>query len=191
MGARRDLRLSTIAALKAGQFVPEKHFFDTLETPLERNELPAIAVSTLTSSEEGQDPFMTDLDFTASVDLTIEVAMDGKSDGQLISDLDDKCDAVKEWLLSDSAWLRPIQGIKSVVTTIQTNALTDKRTAIGTIKMDVTVRAIYQPRVPDDLKSVRIKVDVIDPIADPNLHYPGPDGRIEAELRIENLSPED
>ena len=32
-----------------------------------------------------------------------------------------------------------------------------------------------------------IQEDVIDPAADPNLHYPGPDGRIEVEARITAL----
>ncbi|MEZ2293093.1 hypothetical protein [Variovorax sp. RCC_210] len=39
------------------------------------------------------------------------------------------------------------------------------------------------------LNTVHTKVDVIDPIADKNLHYPGPDGRIEFETHVTNLNP--
>lgn len=35
------------------------------------------------------------------------------------------------------------------------------------------------------LAGVDINVDAIDPMADPNLHKPGPDGRIETVLRVE------
>lgn len=38
------------------------------------------------------------------------------------------------------------------------------------------------------LAGLDIDVDVIDPIADPNLHKPGPDGRIEFQLR-EDITP--
>jgi hypothetical protein len=37
--------------------------------------------------------------------------------------------------------------------------------------------------------TLHTKVDVIDPIADKNLHYPGPDGRIEFETEVTNLNP--
>jgi len=36
----------------------------------------------------------------------------------------------------------------------------------------------------DEVCRVHIDVDVIDPAADPNIKYPGPDGRIEVELMI-------
>lgn len=44
----------------------------------------------------------------------------------------------------------------------------------------------YQPDRPH-FEGVTVSVDVIDPAADPNLSYPGPDGRIEVEVRIDDL----
>ncbi|MNN99460.1 hypothetical protein D3C81_2191030 [compost metagenome] len=35
------------------------------------------------------------------------------------------------------------------------------------------------------LESITFNVDAIDPMADPNLQKPGPDGRIETVLRVE------
>jgi len=40
-------------------------------------------------------------------------------------------------------------------------------------------------------EGVNINVDVIDPIADPNLRYPGPDGRIEFESHIPVVNHQD
>lgn len=37
------------------------------------------------------------------------------------------------------------------------------------------------------LQTVHVNVDAIDPMADPNLRNPGPDGRIEHQVRIDNL----
>ncbi len=37
------------------------------------------------------------------------------------------------------------------------------------------------------LQSVHVNVDAIDPMADPNIRNPGPDGRIEHQVRIDNL----
>jgi len=39
------------------------------------------------------------------------------------------------------------------------------------------------------LNTVHINVDVIDPIADKNVKYPGPDGRIEFQTQVNNLNP--
>lgn len=36
-----------------------------------------------------------------------------------------------------------------------------------------------------DFEGVNLQVDIIDPAADPNLQYPGPDGRIEHEAQID------
>lgn len=41
-------------------------------------------------------------------------------------------------------------------------------------------------RLPD-LKTVHVDVDYIDPAADKNIKYPGPDGRIEHQVHIPNL----
>ena len=42
---------------------------------------------------------------------------------------------------------------------------------------------VYEGKVPDtaDFAEIHLKVDAIDPAADPNRRYPGPDGRIEID----------
>lgn len=191
MAYRKDLRLRTIAALKAAKRFRQDCLHDSKKLPVEPADLPACVVHTLTSSEEGQNPFMTDLDFTASVMLSIELAMDGISDGQLMADLDDIAELTVDDLLCEPTWLAGLQGIESVITTITQDDSTEHRTIIARIEIAVVVRNIYKPRVTDDFTSVDIKVDMIDPAADPNIRYPGPDGRIEARMLINNLPPPD
>jgi hypothetical protein len=61
---------------------------------------------------------------------------------------------------------------------------TDQRTMAAQITMTLTYGENYDPVVTDDFCRAHIDVDVIDPAADPNIKYPGPDGRIEVELMI-------
>jgi len=41
-------------------------------------------------------------------------------------------------------------------------------------------------RLPD-FKTMHVNVDIVDPAADKNIKYPGPDGRIEHQVQIDNL----
>ena len=188
MGYRKDLRHRTIAVLGAAQLFRQDCLKDSETLPTEQEDLPAASVWTLASTETGQSPFMTVLDFPTTITLTIELGMDGISAGQLAADLDDKAGDVVETLLCDNDWLSHLEGIESIVTSIKPNSEGDKRLITAEIEIACVVRPVYQPRVDDDLKTVGIKVDVIDPIADPNLKYPGPDGRIEFVVQIDDLS---
>ena len=92
MGYRKDLRHRTIAVLGAAQLFRQDCLKDSETLPTEQEDLPAASVWTLASTETGQSPFMTVLDFPTTITLTIELGMDGISAGQLAADLDDRGD---------------------------------------------------------------------------------------------------
>jgi hypothetical protein len=61
---------------------------------------------------------------------------------------------------------------------------TDQRTTAGSLTATIRYTCEYAHVCPEDFCRVQLDVDVIDPAADPNVKYPGPDGRIEVALRV-------
>ncbi|TXH34061.1 MAG: hypothetical protein E6Q98_20020 [Rhodospirillaceae bacterium] len=179
MGFRSDLRRRTVAVLSRAALVPNGHVHNSRKLPTERAELDAISVFTLNSEQSGPAAWMSAPQFDAETDLSIEVAVDDDDDEALADKIDTLCERIVEVLLTDAGWVAAVQGVSSINTAIRPDTKSDKRTAGGTITMTVTMSQIYEPVVTDDFESTEIKTDVIDPIADPNKHFPGPDGRIE------------
>ncbi len=184
MGFRTDLRLLTIDVLAAAAIVPAGHIHDSRPVPTERYELPALSVFTLATRGEGESALQTAPEFDTRITLTIEVGLDGASDKTVAAEADQLCERVTEVLLCSPRWLQKVQGVPSYASEVKLNAQTDRRTAGGTVTFELAIHEVFEPVIADELRSVHIDVDVIDPAADPNIKYPGPDGRIEARLDI-------
>lgn len=185
MGYRSDLRARTIAAIVARNVAPAASVYDSRKIPLERDELRAISVFTLGEDGAGSNPFMTSPEFQLSVRLTIEAEIEGKDDATLALQIDNFCDEICAAIFTTPAWVSEVQGIDNFSIDFNLDAKSDKRTAGATIGMDVALTKRWEPVIPDRLEKIHVKVDVIDPAADPNLQYPGPDGRIEVEAEFE------
>jgi hypothetical protein len=110
--------------------------------------------------------------------------------------LDDLCDQITDTLLRNPSWylMRDVdgklcarfQGVERWDTTSTLGRVedTDQRTMSAQITATLTYGENYDPVITDDFCRMHLDVDVIDPAADPNIKYPGPDGRIEVELMI-------
>src|SRR5215475_9465266 len=207
---RQDIRLATIAAL-TGKTAAGDRVYPTPILPWRRDwPLPAIGVYTTEEAGEGIDGGIVGaFQFRYSLRLQIECVVATPGDAQLDpvsrlmvdsqADLDALLEDVTTNLLcnpdwyrkldptSPSGWCMRFEGVERWDTTCSLARVEDSdvRTMSGQIAATLTYERHYDPvEVLDDLCRVDLDVDVIDPAADPNVQYPGPDGRIEVALVI-------
>jgi hypothetical protein len=196
---RQTIREQTVAVLKAAQTVAGDRVYPSRILPWRRDPaLPAIGV--YTKDERGvaldgignSGPFALRQELELVVEAIVELPNDGTLDSlgaDTQAPLDALCAQITVALLGNPDWYVPIgtfppplfDGLASRSTTVafgRTDS-SDRRTAAATITHVVTYGCIAQPLIKDDFVFAFFDVDVIDPAADPNLKYPGPDGRIE------------
>lgn len=201
---RQRIRLSTVDVLKAAGTAAGDRVYPTAIIPWRREmPLPAIGVYTLDEAGEGIDggivgAFQLRFTLKLAIELVVETPTtpDLEPAARLMIDsqaaLDALCEQVTNALLPNPAWYRmPANGhtcamFQGVERWDFGGALgrvedTDRRTMGGTITAALTYGRNYDPTITDDFCTVHLDVDVIDPAADPNIKYPGPDGRIEIE----------
>jgi hypothetical protein len=106
--------------------------------------------------------------------------------------LDDFCAEITLALLTNPEWYAPrgtwppplFDGLQSRTTHVEFGRVdrTDRRTAAAKMTHALLYGCVAEPVVRDKLLHAFFDVDVIDPAADPNIRYPGPDGRIEVRF---------
>jgi hypothetical protein len=174
-----QLRQETVARLSD---VPAfKKVFDSRQAQIRRTDLPALRVYT---SQNATGRSINIPDFLTTTSLVVQIVADDITDARSAERVDDLCDAVKDRLLGDAEWLQLYEQITGISTEVDRNIEGEQRTTVATLTFDLTVSEWWEPRVPDTLEHIHVDVDVITPAADPNLKYPGPDGRIEAVFDV-------
>jgi len=207
---RQDIRLATVATLAAAQTAAGDRVYPTWILPYRRElPLPAIGVYTLDEAGEGVDGGIVGaFQIRYALKLCIELVVATPGDAglepaaRLMLDaqaaLDALCEQVTDALLRNPRWYLKadpahpgklcarFQGVERWETTAVLGRVeeTDQRTMAAQITATLTYAENYDPVIADDFCRVNLDVDVIDPAADPNIKYPGPDGRIEVTLRV-------
>jgi|SRR5215813_7467923 len=205
---RQEIRLATVAVL-SGRTAAGDRVYPTQILPWRRPlPLPAIGVYTLEERGEAvgaglEGAWMMHYTLTLAIDVLVstEVAAELEPAARLMVDsaapLDALCEEVVQTLLRTPAWykratavggrLQRFEAVPRLDTTQTPGRVedTDQRTMAAQIQATVTYTCEYPPYVDEvDLCRVCVDFDVIEPAADPNVKFPGPDGRIEVELEI-------
>jgi len=115
----------------------------------------------------------------ATTTLVVQVVAEDITDARSAERVDALCEAAKSRLLCDPKWLVLFERVLSIDTEIECNVEGESRTTIATLTFALQVSEYYEPVIPDMLEHLHVDVDVIRPATDPNIRYPGPDGRIE------------
>jgi hypothetical protein len=163
-----------------------RRVFDSRQAQISRGMLPALRVYT---SQNSIGRSINIPDFLTTTTLTVQVIAEDVTDAESAETVDELCDDVKDWLMGDPEWLVGYEQITSIITDVDRDIEGESRTTVATIAFALTVSEYYEPRIPDMLDHIHIDIDVIDPAADPNLRYPGPDGRIEAVVDVSLVPP--
>jgi hypothetical protein len=186
------VRKSYVAALRQDTVERLAHLsqfrrvFDSRQAQISRAMLPAIRVY---ASQTSEGRSINIPDFLTTTNLVVQVIADDVTDVGSAERVDELCDDVKDWLLGDPEWLVNYERIAGITTDIDRDIEGESRTTVATITFAMTISEWYEPRVPDTLDRVDMKIDVIRPAADPNIRYPGPDGRIEVHGHFERPIP--
>ena len=168
-----QLRQHTVERLAE---LPFRQIFDSRQSQTRREMLPAVRVYT-SSSAQGRSISIPD--FLATTTLVVQLVAEDITDARSAEHVDALCEAAKSRLLCDPKWLVLFERVLSIDTEIERNVEGESRTTIATLTFALQVSEYYEPVIPDMLEHLHVDVDVIRPAADPNLRYPGPDGRIE------------
>lgn len=174
-----QLRRGTVDRLQA--LTAFRHVFDARQPQLRRDMLPAARVY---ASASAQGRSISIPDFLTTITLTVEIVAEDITDAGSALRVDELCDAVKSRLLCDPSWLVMFERIAAIDTAIERNVEGESRLTSATLGFQLALSEYYEPAIPDRLETLHMDVDVIRPAADPNLRYPGPDGRIEVDARF-------
>src|SRR5215813_14224076 len=179
---RQEIRLATVAVL-SGRTAAGDRVYPTQILPW-RRPLPLPAIGVYTLEERGEA-------VGAGLEGAARLMVDSAAP------LDALCEEVVQTLLRTPAWykratavggrLQRFEAVPRLDTTQTPGRVedTDQRTMAAQIQATVTYTCEYPPYVDEvDLCRVCVDFDVIEPAADPNVKFPGPDGRIEVELEI-------
>lgn len=150
------------------------------EIPLDK--LPAINIRVAT--EEAESLGMHLPRFQATVEVDVEMMVHAKSG--YADDLDSLEENVRSILFTDPNFIKQFEDIVGYRGSIGFNQDDDGKTAISLLTIRARVTEEYTVDCTDfgELDDLRIKVDLIDPTSDPD-GDPGPDGVIEAEVRLD------
>lgn len=169
-----QLRQDTCERL--GRLAQFRHVFDSRQAQISRAMLPAVRVY---SSQSSEGRSINIPDFLTTTTLVIQIVAEDITDAKSAERIDHLCDDVKDWLLGDPEWLVGYERIMAMTTEVDRDIEGESRTTVATLSFTLTISEYYEPRIPDTLEQIHMEVDVIRPAADPNIKYPGPDGRIE------------
>jgi hypothetical protein len=169
-----DIRLLTLAAMRSQ--IADAEIKDTKIDPSKVLERPQISVQNARVVREwkGHDFWY---NVVGELDIIIE-STDPVTTDELIKDV---LDAV----LCDPEWGMDYSRAPTMVTDYEYTDEGDIDVCAARIRMSVEWQEQYPPRLTETLNEVGFNVDVIEPAADPNLQYPGPDGRIEVQADVE------
>ena len=173
------------------------HVFNMRSIKLTRRMLPAVRIATLRDNRVNASQAHDIGNMDGELILRLDVTVEDRSDPATADQLDFLCCLAETALLSDPSIRRDIRYVASIDTTIELNAEGELRTANAALEYAIRYTDCFALVIPDELKTIRWRLDFIDPIADPNTGsppagvpggypggFPGPDGRIEAAFEV-------
>jgi hypothetical protein len=175
-----QLRQETVERLS--QVPLFRRVFDSRQPQLRRDMLPAVRIYTAATA---QGLSISIPEFRVTENLVVQIVAEDITDARSAARVDLLCEAAKERLLCDPKWLVLFERVLSIDTEIERNIEGESRTTIATLTFSLQCTEAYEPVIPDRLEKIKVDVDVIDPAADPNIRFPGPDGRIEVAAQFE------
>lgn len=176
---RTALRHEALPLIKAALPDLAEKVYDSPVTPRASQQLPYILIHTPSTRYENVSQEVHMPSFIERQRLQIEVHDTAGGGDDLATRLDEKALTIEAALMSDPDWVNLASHIDLVETTNDTDGEGSQRKAVATVVIEAWRDIDFEPKVEDTLKTLRFEVDVIDPAADPNEQYPGPDGRIE------------
>lgn len=178
MLARQEIRETTVQKLKSDEKLKKlvrNNIFNSKVTPFEGKGLPGINV--VTASQNASVRSLNIPSFTANLKLNIEIYVAAMENWT--AKADEIAEAVEECLLTDPEFVSLFSDVSSYDVEYSLYDQGARPIVVEILSLNLSYYQEYHPKVDDDFVEAHIKVDVIDPIADP---HPGPDGRIEFEV---------
>jgi len=174
------------------------HVFNARGVPLRRDLLPAVRIfcdaDTRTAANQAHALGW----FIGDMQLKVQIVSEAPSDPTAADRSDQYCALVEAALLSDAAWLQLVPQVNGIETTVELDGEGEQRTVTATLDWSIRYQDCVQRDFPDDLKTILLELDFIDPPADPNTAghpteapdgypggYPGPDGRVEVRVQLD------
>lgn len=184
--SRKTLRQNVVSRLQASAgvtaLVPTAQIYDSRTTAIPLGKLPAIVVF-CSRSRRVRDESSSALPlFKVTHAIGVDCFATGETDAELAGNVDDVADAVLAELLTSPTWVSQFEQIESANEEIVLEGGDDRR-GLSRITFETRLSDFYDPITTDDLSTVDIDVDFIDPGGDDG----EPDGDIDAELTIEDL----
>lgn len=202
---RSRLRAATRDLIAAGMPVFRGQVFNDRHIALRLDQLPAVRIYTHEEARQSVQPAHQIGYYSGTVNLAVQIVMQGAADSALADRLDQLCFAVEVLLFSSPDWKCGAgEGTDSVTTIIDGDDTTQVRLSTATITFGIRYAEYIPVVIPDDFRTLLINWDLIDPAADPNTGppgtppnveggyhggYPGPDGRIEVQQVFDVSSP--
>lgn len=161
--------------------------YDSRLPQLRRGLLPAIRVYTTSATSTSLSISIPE--FRTVALLAVQIVSEEATDPKLAEQVDAFIDVVRSRLLRDGKWLQLFERVVTIDTDFDRSVEGEWRTTTATLTFHLQYTEAWEPYVPDWLESMKLEVDVIEPAADPNIRFPGPDGRIEVDARFANPTP--
>ena len=173
--------------------------FNARGVPLRRDLLPAVRIFIDTDTRELAQLAHALPWYIGRAQLKIQVVTEATSDPTAADRTDQYCALIEAALQSDVQWLKLAPMVEGIETTVELDGEGEQRTVTATMDWQVKYQDCVQRDYRDDLKSLLLELDFIDPPADPNTEghptdpaeggypggYPGPDGRVEVRVEID------
>ena len=177
----------------------EGHVYNMRGPVLTRAMLPAARVYVLNDTRSNNSIVHDIGDFDGQLTLRVQLIVEDRRDDPEAADrLDRLCLMAETALLTAPDERINLRRVPSIDTTIDFDVQGELRTVVATIDFTVAYTDCFELVIPDELRSIGVRLDFIDPPADPNTGsppagvpggyrggYPGPDGRIEAAFDID------
>ena len=184
--SRKTLRQNVVARLKASAgvtaLVPAAQIHDSRTTAIPVGKLPAIVVF-CSRSRRMRDEASSALPlFKITHSIGVDCFATGETDAAVAGNVDDLAGAVLDELLTSSSWVSQFEEITSANEELVLEG-GDERRGLSRITFDARLSDFYDPATVDDLSTIDIDVDLIDPGGAAG----DPDGVIDADLTIEDL----
>lgn len=179
MLARQEIREYVVQRLRQNASVKSlvgAKIYDSKVTPFVGKELPGINVVTRTQNATSRS--INIVSFQATLDLRVEIYVTEMAGWAAKADA--IAEAVEKCLLSDPEFTKEISELETYDVEYSLSDQGARPTVVEILSFKLSYFQTYRPTITDNLNSVDIDVDVIDPIADP---HPGPDGRIEFKVK--------
>ena len=180
---RKVLRQDIVARLKASAAVtalcPAERVYDSRTTRIPAEQLPAVNVFVPSTRRRRRGPGVPV--FEVRHEVGIDCYGKGETDAELSASVDELAAAVIEALLTDPDFVSQWEGFEDLDSRVALDADSEGRKGVVRITFEVVRVRVYEPALADDLKTVDVDVDVIDPATG------APDGTPEVEATFDGL----